>query len=261
VGRCAMTDASIMPTLATERLFLDASEQGEMTATVLASGPDGIILNRTVFYARSGGQPGDQGLLRWTGGEATVIDTLKGPGEAILHIIRPGSALPAPGAQVQGALDWPRRQALMRMHTALHLLCAALPGAGVTGGQIGAERSRLDLDLPQPPAREAIEARLYALIAADHAVSSEWVDDPVLDANPTLVRTLSVQPPRGAGRLRLIRIGPREAPVDLQPCGGTHVARTREIGGLAVVKIENKGKQNRRIVIALAQEGQSWTVT
>ncbi len=252
-----MTDAPAMPGPTTERLFLEAPAQSEMAATVLASGPDGIVLDRTVFYARSGGQPGDQGALAWSGGEAAVIDTLKGPGEAIFHVVGPESPVPPPGAQVQGTLDWARRQALMRMHTALHLLCAALPGAGVTGGQIGAEKSRLDFDLPQPPAREAIEVRLHELIAADHAVSSEWVDEAVLDANPALVRTLSVQPPRGAGRLRLIRIGPREAPVDLQPCGGTHVARTREIGRIAIVKIENKGKQNRRIVIAPAQEGQS----
>jgi misacylated tRNA(Ala) deacylase len=141
------------------------------------------------------------------------------------------------------------------MHTAMHLLCSVLPGASVTGGQVGAERSRLDLDLPDPPAREAIEASLNALVTADHPVSSEWVDEAVLDTNPELVRTLSVKPPRGTGRLRLVRIGAGEQPVDLQPCGGTHVARTGEIGALAVVKIENKGRQNRRIALALVQPG------
>jgi misacylated tRNA(Ala) deacylase len=138
----------------------------------------------------------------------------------------------------------------MRMHTSLHLLCAVLPGAGVTGGQIGHERSRLDFDLPAPPGKDEIEAALNALIAADHPVSAEWVDEAVLDRDPGLVRTLSVKPPRGAGRLRLVRIGEGMPPVDLQPCGGTHVARTGEIGPMAVVKVENKGRQNRRVVIA-----------
>ena len=149
-------------------------------------------------------------------------------------------------------LDWPRRHALMRMHTTLHLLCAALPGASVTGGQIGAERSRLDFDIPESPSRELLEERLSALIAGDHPVSSEWVDEAVLDANPSLVRTLSVQPPRGTGRLRLVRIGTLAAPIDLQPCGGTHVAATGEIGLVRILKIENKGRQNRRISVALA---------
>jgi misacylated tRNA(Ala) deacylase len=149
-------------------------------------------------------------------------------------------------------IDWPRRARLMRMHTALHLLCSLIRGAAVTGGQIGPDRSRLDFDLPSPPPRDELEAQLNALIAANHPVAAEWVDEAVLDANPALVRTLSVQPPRGAGRIRLIRIGPAEAPIDLQPCGGTHVAGTAEIGPMQVVKIENKGRQNRRIVIAPA---------
>jgi misacylated tRNA(Ala) deacylase len=246
----------IMPAaaLTTGRLFLDAPASNSMSAVVLAATPEGIVLDRTVFYARSGGQPGDLGVLRWEGGEAAVADTLKGEGEAILHVPAPGTSLPSPGMAVEGALDWPRRYALMRMHTALHLLCAALPGAAVTGGQIGTDRSRLDFDLPEPPAKDAIEARLNDLIAADHLVSSEWVDEAMLDDNPALVRTLSVKPPRGTGRLRLIRIGAGEPAVDLQPCGGTHVARTSEIGRLAVLKIESKGRQNRRIVIAPVED-------
>ena len=162
-----------------------------------------------------------------------------------------GTALPAPGTPVVAVLDWPRRHALMRMHTALHLLCSLLPGAAVTGGQIGAERSRLDLDLPEPPAREALEEGLRTLIAAGHPVTAEWVDEAVLDENPALVRTLSVQPPRGTGRLRLVRVGAGPSPVDLQPCGGTHVAGTAEIGAVAVSKIENKGRQNRRVTLTL----------
>lgn len=237
----------------TELLFRDQTALQSARARVVASGPAGVVLDRTVFYARAGGQPGDIGVLRWDGGEMAVADTVKGEGDAVLHVPAPGAALPPDGAMVDAALDWPRRLAHMRMHTALHLLCAVLPGAAVTGGAIGADKSRLDLDLPDPPAKEAIEAALNALVAADHPVGAEWVDESVLDTNPGLVRTLSVKPPRGTGRLRLVRIGAADAPVDLQPCGGTHVARTGEIGALQVVKIENKGRQNRRIVIALTQ--------
>jgi misacylated tRNA(Ala) deacylase len=236
----------------TERLFLADSQSSSASAVVLESTPQGIVLDRTIFYARSGGQPGDVGVLRWAGGETTIADTIKGDGETILHIPSDSSALPPSGTQVEAILDWPRRQALMRMHTSLHLLCVALPGAAVTGGQIGADKSRLDFDLAEPPDREALEARLNTLISDNYSVSAEWVDEAVLDENPALVRTLSVKPPRGTGRLRLVRIGDGEIPVDLQPCGGTHVARTGEIGALKIVKIENKGKQNRRIVVALA---------
>jgi misacylated tRNA(Ala) deacylase len=140
----------------------------------------------------------------------------------------------------------------MRMHTTLHLLCSLIPGAAVTGGQIGLDRSRLDFDLPDPPTKLELESDLNALIAADHLVTHEWVDEAVLDADPALVRTLSVKPPRGSGRVRLVRIGSAEAPVDLQPCGGTHVSHTAEIGAMTVLKIENKGRQNRRITIAPA---------
>jgi misacylated tRNA(Ala) deacylase len=141
----------------------------------------------------------------------------------------------------------------MRMHTTLHLLCSLLPGASVTGGSIGPDRSRLDFDLPQSPDKEALEAGLAGLIGAGHAVSAEWVDEAVLDRDPGLVRTLSVKPPRGTGRLRLVRIGTGPEPVDLQPCGGTHVRNTSEIGGVRILKIENKGRQNRRIALALAE--------
>lgn len=240
----------------TERLYLDHTPLAETHATVISAGPTGpagavaIMLDRTVFYARSGGQPGDSGVIRWDGGSVAITEAVKGEGEAILHLPAPDAALPPEGATVQMVLDWPRRFALMRMHTALHLLCAVLPGAAVTGGQIGADRSRLDFDLPEPPPKDSIEQALNALIAAAHPVASFWVDESVLDSNPDLVRTLSVKPPRGSGRLRLVRIGPEDTPVDLQPCGGTHVANTADIGRISVVKIENKGRQNRRIVIA-----------
>ncbi len=235
----------------TERLFLDQPDQREATGAVLAAGPEGIVLDRTVFYARSGGQPGDSGVLRWDGGETAIADTIKGDGETILHVPAPDAAMPPLGATVVGTIDWDRRHKLMRMHTAMHLLCSLIPGAKVTGGSVGAERSRLDFDLPIPPSKDQIEAGLNALIAADLPVRIEWVDESVLDTDPGLVRTLSVQPPRGMGRLRLMRIGDTTT-VDLQPCGGTHVARTGEIGRIAVTKIENKGKQNRRISIAPA---------
>jgi misacylated tRNA(Ala) deacylase len=236
----------------TEKLFLDEPRLRTVTASVVASGADGIVLDRTIFYARSGGQPGDVGVLRWDGAETTIADTVKGEGETILHVPAPDAAFPPVGATVEGEIDWDRRHKLMRMHTAMHLLCSLIKGAAVTGGSVGADRSRLDFDLPNPPPKEQIEAGLNALIEADYPVRIEWVDEAVLDTNPDLVRTMSVAPPRGTGRLRLMRIGEGEMPVDLQPCGGTHVARTGEIGRIAVVKIENKGKQNRRIIIAPA---------
>jgi misacylated tRNA(Ala) deacylase len=236
----------------TERLFLDQPALESTVATVLASSTDGVVLDQTVFYARGGGQPGDIGTLRWEGGSMAVADTVKGQGDEILHRPADGADLPAVGTTIRAEVDWSHRHALMRMHTAMHLLCSLIKGAAVTGGQVGAQKSRLDFDLPIPPAKEDIEAGLNALIAADHSVSINWVDESVLDTDPGLVRTMSVQPPRGTGRLRLIRIGAADAPIDLQPCGGTHVARTAEIGPLRVQKIENKGKQNRRITIVPA---------
>ena len=235
----------------TERLFLDSPELRQASGIVLASTSGGIVLDRTIFYARSGGQPGDTGVLRWDGGETAIADTIKGEGEIILHVPAPGAAFPPVGAVVGGEIDWERRHKLMRMHTAMHLLCSLIKGAAVTGGSVGSDRSRLDFDLPNPPPKEEIEAGLNALIDADLPVTIEWVDESVLDTDPGLVRTLSVQPPRGMGRLRLMRIGDSSV-VDLQPCGGTHVSRTGEIGRIAVLKIENKGKQNRRITIAPA---------
>jgi misacylated tRNA(Ala) deacylase len=233
----------------TARLFLDDATLATTSAVVIAGGLEGIVLDRTVFYARGGGQPGDAGSLRWDAQETPIAEAVKGEGDAILHLPAPDVALPPVGAVVEAAINWPRRHAHMRMHTAMHLLCSLIKGAEVTGGSVGADKSRLDFDLPNPPPKEEIEAGLNALIAADHPVSIEWVDASVLDSDPGLVRTLSVQPPRGTGRLRLVRIGTNEAFVDLQPCGGTHVSRTSEIRRIRVQKIENKGKQNRRIII------------
>ncbi len=235
----------------TARLFLDDAYATSAPATVVAVLPGGVVLDRSVFYARSGGQPGDTGALAWEGGEMAVREAVKGDADAVLLPV--DGEPPPPGTAVTASIDWTRRHAHMRMHTALHLLCSLLPGAAVTGGQIGADKSRLDFDLAAAPSPEAIEAGLLALVAANHPVSTEWVDESVLDANPRLVRTLSVQPPRGAGRLRLVRIGVADASVDLQPCGGTHVAASGEIGTLRVRKIENKGRQNRRIVLGFGE--------
>lgn len=236
----------------TQPLFLDTPTLASTTATVVEAGPGGIVLDRTVFYARGGGQPGDTGVLRWNGAETPIGDTVKGEGDAIVHVPAADAPLPPVGTQVEAVIDWQRRYALMRMHTAMHLLCSLIKGAAVTGGSVGADKSRLDFDLPNPPKKEDIEAHLNALIAADHPVRIEWVEESVLDTDPGLVRTMSVKPPRGTGRLRLMRIGADDGLVDLQPCGGTHVSRTGEIGPIRVLKIENKGKQNRRIIIAPA---------
>src|ERR1700722_17374818 len=234
----------------TQRVYFDDPTLASTSATVIASGSEGIVLDRTVFYARGGGQPGDTGMLRWDGGTTPITEAVKGEGDTIRHLPAPDAPLPPVGAVVEAAIDWDRRYAHMRMHTAMHLLCNLIKGAAVTGGSVGADKSRLDFDLPNPPPKEDIEAGLNALIAADYPVGIEWVDASVLDTDPGLVRTMSVQPPRGTGRLRLMRIGEGETLVDLQPCGGTHVSRTGEIGPMRVQKIENKGKQNRRIIIA-----------
>ena len=237
----------------TETLFRDDAYLREVTARVVSADDTGVITDRSNFYPRAGGQPGDAGVMRWTGGEAAITEAAKGEADAILHKLAEGAARPAVGTEVTLILDWDRRHRHMRMHTTLHLLCSLIPGAGVTGGQIGADKSRLDFDLAEPPTRESLTERLNALIAENHPVSESWITEAELDANPQLVRTLSVQPPRGAGRVRLVRIGPMESPVDLQPCGGTHVRATGEIGRVEVLKLENKGRQNRRISIALVE--------
>ena len=235
----------------TELLCRDDAYTQEATATLLAAGPEGLLLDRTPFYAQAGGQPGDSGWLRWEGGEVVITKAVKGPDDTVLHLIAEGATLPPLGASVTTVLEWTPRHRHMRMHSAMHLLCSLIPGAGVTGGQIGAERSRLDFDLAAPPTKEALTEGLDALIAADHAIGERWISEAELDENPGLVRTLSVQPPRGTGRIRLVRIGAEAAPVDLQPCGGTHVRRTGEIGRVTVTKLENKGRQNRRVYLVL----------
>ena len=234
----------------TELLFRDDAYQTSCEAQVVAAGPEGIELDRTVFYPEGGGQPGDLGKLRLAdGSEIEIVDARKGAGpETVLHIPAEGSALPAPGTAVTAEIDWERRHRLMRMHTCMHLLCSVVEG-DVTGGQVGDGKGRLDFNLPDTNLdKEAIAAALNRLVEEDHAVGPRWISDEELEQRPELVRTMSVKPPSGAGQVRLLEI----EGVDLQPCGGTHVRRTGEIGPVEVGKIENKGRQNRRINLRFA---------
>ena len=234
----------------TELVFRDDGYARSCTARVVGVDERGIRLDRTVFYPTGGGQPGDTGTLRLASGETVAItDAVKGDGaDEVIHVPAPGSALPENGAEVTAEIDWERRHRLMRMHSCLHLLCAVVPGS-VTGGQVSDGRGRLDFDVPGASLdKEAITARLNELIAAGHDAAPRWISDEELAAHPELVRTMSVKPPTGSGRVRLMEI----AGVDLQPCGGTHIRNTVEIGPVTITKIENKGRQNRRIIVAFA---------
>jgi misacylated tRNA(Ala) deacylase len=233
----------------TEKLYLEDAYQASCVAVVLESGPDGVVLDRTVFYARGGGQPGDTGRLVREGSEVRIVDTVSGRDGRILHLAAAGSDMPAKGEQLEAVIDWDRRYAHMRMHTGLHLLGVALP-YGVTGGNITAGRSRLDFDLPDSPDKATVEQAINEMIESDHRVSSFWIGEDELEARPDLIRTLSVRPPRGAGRIRLLQI----AGLDLQPCGGTHVRGTGEIGRIRIPKIEKKGRRNRRVYVEFADE-------
>ena len=231
----------------TEEIFRDDAYAKTCEATVTGVGEYGIELDRTVFYPAGGGQPGDTGVLRTSGGTGIVIaDTVHEKGTGVhLHVAADGQPVLSVGDTVTAEIDWHRRYAHMRMHTALHLLCSVVEG-GVTGGSIGAEKSRLDFDLPDTALdKEKITVGLNRLVDEDHPMAARWITDEELAANPDLVRTMSVRPPAGSGRVRLMEI----PGVDLQPCGGTHVRRTGEIGRLRVGKIENKGRHNRRINI------------
>lgn len=230
----------------TEDLFRHDSYLKECDATVTGIDDDAIVLDRTVFYAMGGGQPGDTGTIRWAGGSASVIDTRYGEAGTIRHIVAEDAARPKVGDEVQAALDWDRRYRHMRMHTALHLLGSVLH-YGVTGGSISADKSRLDFDMQDAVDKEELNKALRAIIEENHAISCRWISDEELEAQPDLVRTLSVQPPKGAGKVRLLEI----EGVDLQPCGGTHLKSTGEVGQVRIGKIENKGKHNRRFNIHL----------
>jgi misacylated tRNA(Ala) deacylase len=207
----------------------------------------GIVLDQTVFYPTGGGQPGDSGILTWDGGRIEIATTIKGEGDEIILVPGEPAPLPSVGSVVRQELDWERRHHHMRVHTALHRLSVVVP-LPVTGGSISEEKGRLDFDMEEAPEdKQAIQDALNALVDRDLMVTTQWISDEDLDANPGLVKTMSVKPPRGTGRVRLVRIGDTTEQVDLQPCGGTHVRSTSEIGSVRIGKVEKKGRQNRRI--------------
>ena len=235
----------------TDCLFRDDSYLRKCTARVVGiDGNGGIVLDRTIYYASSGGQAGDAGVLIDADGAEVAIATAVYTDAAkteIAHMPADGAPALAVGDTVTAVIDWGKRHARMRMHTALHLLTAALPYA-VTGGSVGETESRLDFDIPEAGLdKDEITARVNAMIETNAAVTSRWISDAELEANPGLVKTMSVKPPMGTGSVRLIEI----AGLDLQPCGGTHVRSTAEIGPVRVTQIEKKGKQNRRVRLAL----------
>jgi misacylated tRNA(Ala) deacylase len=230
----------------TELLFRDDPYVGSCRATVVAVRDNVIELDRTVFYPTGGGQPGDTGRI----GSLRVVDTLKGEGESVLHAVEPGAPLPAVGASVEAEIDWERRHRHMRFHTALHLLGAVVK-APVTGGRIATDKAHLDFDIEMEKlAKGQIETAVNALVDAAHETRFSWITDGELDARPELVKTMSVAPPRGAGRVRLMEI----PGTDLQACGGTHVRNTREVGYVAVARIRSEGKRNKRVSLVFAGE-------
>ncbi len=239
--------------MTTRLLFRDEPYRRETEARVLAASPTSVALDAAVFYPRGGGQPGDRGkFVLADGTEIDIVDTVYDADRlTILHAPAPGARLPAVGDAVIARLDWDTRYKRMRAHTALHLLSVVLPFP-VTGGSVGDGEGRLDFDSGEAVVDKAeVEARLNALIVADAEVRTRWISDEELAANPGLVKTMSVKPPTGTGRVRLVEI----VGLDLQPCGGTHVARTGEIGRAIVVGVEKKGRINRRVRIALETAG------
>ncbi len=230
----------------TDELFRKDAYRKECDAEVTAVEGQAVAVDRTVFYPLGGGQPGDTGSMSWPSGDARIVDTRYGEAGEILHLVAAGSPLPRVGETVHLELDWQRRYRHMRMHTAMHLLGAVLK-YGVTGGNISADKSRLDFDMEDTIDKDAVGEALQALVEADHPVSCRWISEAELDANPDLVRTMSVQPPRGKGEVRLLEI----QGVDLQPCGGTHLRSTGEVGKVRIGKVEKKGRRNRRVNIHL----------
>ncbi|MFS4583165.1 alanyl-tRNA editing protein [Phaeobacter sp. C3_T13_0] len=255
----------------TDQLFLRDAYALEAPAQITEHTEEGgLVLNQSVFYATGGGQPGDTGSLSWQDGAGQhclrIANTVKGPegrivllpaadqplsGQPLLDQQNVEQPWPAVDQEVTQTLDWDRRFGHMRVHTALHLLSVVIP-LPVSGGSIGAEKGRLDFNMPEAPAdKQALEDALNDLITRDLPVSERWISEEELDANPELVKTMSVAPPRGNGRIRLVRIGSDEEQIDLQPCGGTHVRSTGEIGRIRLGKVEKKGKQNRRVYLHL----------
>jgi misacylated tRNA(Ala) deacylase len=232
-------------------LFRDDAYLKDCEAIVTAiNDKGGILLDRTVFYATAGGQPGDKGTLAWDGGNVTIATTVYDETKDVVHVPAEGQTLPGVGAKVTLTLDWSNRYRNMRVHTLMHLLCASVPFP-VTGGAIGEDGGRIDFDIPegQIPDKADLTATLNRLVTEDHPVSFRWITDEEMAENQHLIRTMSVKPPTGTGRVRLVMIG-EDGKVDLQPCGGTHLSSTGAIGPVVVAKIENKGKINRRIRVA-----------
>jgi misacylated tRNA(Ala) deacylase len=236
----------------TEMLFCeDAYFRDAQAKVVVHTLEGGLVLDKTVFYPKGDGQPGDSGELRWDSQSMLIATAIKGDGNEIVLIPAEPQALPPIGAILIQELDWERRYKHMRVHTALHLLSVAVP-FGVTGGSIGAGTGRLDFDMPVAPEnRELIEQALQTFVEMDVVVSEDWIDQTTLDAHPELAKTLTFKPPRGAGRIRLVRIGTLDDQIDVQPCGGTHIGRTGEIGAVWLGKIEKKGQRNRWIYFHL----------
>lgn len=237
----------------TTLLFRDDAYLKSCPASLLEiNDKGGILLDQTVFYATAGGQPGDKGWIVWDSGRAEIATTVYGEAKRVVHVPAAGQPLPPAGASVTAELDWENRYRNMRAHTLMHLLCASVPFP-VTGGAINEDGGRIDFDIPEGhiPDKAELTARLNNLVAADHPVRFHWITDDEMAANQHLIRTMSVKPPVGTGRVRLVMIG-EDGKVDLQPCGGTHLKSTAAIGPVAVAKIENKGKINRRIRVVFA---------
>lgn len=227
-------------------LFIEDSYLKDFDATILNIDSNKIILDRTAFYAKSGGQPGDIGKIILNGKEINIIDTVYDNKQNILHVCENSNDLKI-DEKIKGKIDWNIRYKHMRMHTALHLLCSLIP-YDVTGGQISYEKSRLDFNADDKIEKEEIENKINQLVEDDHEISYQWIKLEELDNQPDLVRTMSVKPPRTNNEIRLVKIGS----IDLQPCGGTHVRRTKEIGSIRIGKIENKGKMNRRVNLSIS---------
>ena len=227
-------------------LFIEDSYLKDFDATILNIDSNKIILDRTAFYAKSGGQPGDIGKIVLNGKEINIIDTVYDNKQNILHVCENSKDLKI-DEKIKGKINWKIRYKHMRMHTALHLLCSLIP-YDVTGGQISYEKSRLDFNADDKIEKEEIENKINQLVKDDHEISYQWITLEELDNQPDLVRTMSVKPPRTNNKIRLVKIGS----IDLQPCGGTHVKRTKEIGNIKIGKIENKGKMNRRVNLSIS---------
>jgi len=234
-----------------EALFREDAYLRETDAVVTAVTDDGgILLDRTVFYATSGGQPGDTGTLEREDGERlAIVETVCGASkDEIIHRLTEGAQLPEVGETVRLTIDWDRRYRLMRMHTACHLLSVVCPQP-ITGASVSEQDSRIDFDMPDgAPGKDEVTAKLMALVEADHPVYTRWISQDDLTANPGLVKSKNVRPPESAGQIRLVCIGEEDS-IDSQPCGGTHVARTGEVGEIHIGKIEKKGRENRRFRI------------